>query len=59
MKLYAVYDAFDRQLSATMRYRKAHETARHLNKISRYGGLQATVATPPFRVKEIQNANLY
>jgi len=52
MKLYAVYDCFDRQLSAATRYKTACNLRRVIREISRIGGLQAIIATPPFRIKE-------
>jgi len=54
MKLYAVYDTFEKQLSAAMRYKKACIARRFINSMSRVGILQAIIAVPPFRIKEVK-----
>lgn len=51
---YAVFDHYNRQLSAGMSYKRALEAKKLIQDMSRTGFLQAIIAVPPFRVKKIQ-----
>ena len=51
---YAVFDHYNRQLSAGMAYKRALAAKKHIQDMSRVGILQAIVAVPPFKVKKIQ-----
>ena len=53
MKIYAVFDMLNRQISAGMKYAAAHKAKKTIEEISRCGFIQAIVATPPFRVTKL------
>lgn len=51
--LYAVFDFYGKKISASMYYKKALEAKKKVQSASRAGALQATVATPPFKVRKV------